>query len=66
LETDAVYYSAHIEGNPLTLEEARAVIDAWRSEQSAPLPALNPASGKGADSSGVHNDHCSGCQVGAM
>ncbi len=34
LETDAIYYTAHIEGNPLSLREARAVIDAYRVERN--------------------------------
>jgi hypothetical protein len=35
LETDAIYHTAHLEGNPLTLEEARRVIDAYRDERAA-------------------------------
>jgi hypothetical protein len=34
LETDAIYYTAHLEGNPLTLKEARQVIDAYRAERA--------------------------------
>jgi len=36
LETDAVYYTAHLEGNPLTLDEARRVIDAYRAGRRTP------------------------------
>jgi hypothetical protein len=35
LETDAIYHTAHLEGNPLTLKEARRVIDAYRAERAA-------------------------------
>lgn len=34
LETDAIYHTAHLEGNPLTLHEARQVIDAYRAERA--------------------------------
>lgn len=42
LETDAIYYTAHLEGNPLTLDEARQVIDTYRAERAA---SSHPSSG---------------------
>jgi hypothetical protein len=43
LTTAAIYHTNHLEGNPLTFEEATAVIDEYRQRRSAKSVASTPA-----------------------